>query len=275
VAKKGASGVVYTNLSAKLVLMKDSPKNQNRVRVVSLFPNVCNHEAAIEKVAELVKNGDGGYVCFSTVHMVMEAHDNPEYGARVNGADLIITDGMPLVWMQKWQGRKDAARVRANDLMILLCEYAAKNELSVGFYGGKQEVIDAIKERAKKELPNLQIAYAFSPPFRPLTDEEDSEITAEINRAQPDILFMGLGCPKQENWMAAHRDKVKAVMLGVGASFDFYAGNVKESPEWLGKLGLEWLYRLMQEPKRLWRRYLILNPRFMWLAARQFLSRRK
>ncbi|HEX8735223.1 MAG TPA: WecB/TagA/CpsF family glycosyltransferase [Pyrinomonadaceae bacterium] len=255
--------------------MKDFQKNQNRVRVVSLFPNVCNHEAAIQRVAEMVKNGDGGYVCFSTVHMVMEAHDNPEYGARVNGADLIITDGMPLVWMQKWQGRPDAARVRANDLMILLCEYAAKNSLSVGFYGGKQQVIDAIKERAKKELPNLQIAYAFSPPFRPLTDEEDASVTAEINRAKPDILFMGLGCPKQENWMAAHKDKIKAVMLGVGASFDFYAGNVKESPEWLGKLGLEWLYRLTQEPKRLWKRYLILNPRFMWLATRQLLKTKK
>lgn len=254
--------------------MKDSsfPENQNRVRVVSLLPNVCNHASAIEKIVALVKSGAGGYVCFSTVHMVMEAHDNPAYGGRVNGADLIITDGMPLVWMQKMQGAKAASRVRANDLMTMLCEYAARNDLSVGFYGGKQEVIDAIKERAQKELPDLRIAYAFSPPFRPLTGEEDASVTAEINRAKPDILFMGLGCPKQENWMAAHKDKVRAVMLGVGASFDFYAGNVRESPAWLGKLGLEWLYRLTQEPKRLWRRYLILNPRFMWLAARQILA---
>jgi N-acetylglucosaminyldiphosphoundecaprenol N-acetyl-beta-D-mannosaminyltransferase len=257
--------------------MKDlsSPKNQDCVRVVSLFPNVCNHESAIEKVAELVESGDGGYVCFSTVHMVMEAYDNAEYGGRVNGADLIMTDGMPLVWMQKWQGRKDATRIRANDLMTMLCAYAAKNDLSVGFYGGKQEVIDAMKARAEKELPRLRIAYAFSPPFRPLTEAEDEKITAEINRAKPDILFMGLGCPKQENWMAAHKNKLKAVMLGVGASFDFYAGNVKESPEWLGKLGLEWLYRLTQEPKRLWRRYLILNPRFMWLATLQLLKAKK
>ena len=138
-----------------------------------------------------------------------------------------------------------------------------------------QEVIDAIQTRAKKDLPNLKIAYAFSPPFRPLTEAEDAEITAEINAAKPDILFMGLGCPKQENWMSAHKEKLQAVMLGVGASFDFYAGNVKESPEWLGKLGLEWLFRLTQEPKRLWRRYLILNPRFMWLCAMQLLGRKK
>ena len=252
----------------------NKPKKRERVRVVSLLPDVGNHAAAIEKINALVKAGAGGYVCFSTVHMVMESVDNPEFAAKVNGADLIITDGMPLVWMQKLQGARGAARVRANDLMMMLCEYAAENNLSVGFYGGRQEVLDAIRERARKELPNLRVVYAFSPPFRPLTEEEDAEITAQINRAAPDILFMGLGCPKQENWMAAHRDKLKAVMLGVGASFDFYAGNVKESPAWLGKLGLEWLFRLTQEPRRLWRRYLILNPRFMWHAGRQLLRGR-
>lgn len=243
-----------------------------RVRVVSLFPNVVSRDSAIQKINHLVKGGNGGYVCFSTVHMVMESHDNPEYGAKVNGADVIIPDGMPLVWMQKLQGAKNANRLRANDLMILLCAFAEKNNLTVGFYGGQQTVIDAILERAQIDFPKLKIVYAFSPPFRPLTESEDAEITAEINLKKPVLLFMGLGCPKQENWMAAHKNKVKSVMLGVGASFDFYAGNVKESPEWLGKLGLEWLFRLTQEPKRLWRRYLILNPRFMWLAMRQLLK---
>ena len=250
-------------------------EKQNRVRVVSLFPDVVTHGSAIEKIAELVSEKNGGYVCFSTVHMVMESYDDAEFGAKVNGADLIVTDGMPIVWMQKMQGKKTASRVRANDLMIMLCEFAAENNLSVGFYGGKQEVIDAIRRKAEKELSNLKIAYAFSPPFRALTDEEDTEITAEINAAKPDILFMGLGCPKQENWMSAHKNNLQAVMLGVGASFDFYAGNVKESPAWLGKFGLEWLFRLTQEPKRLWRRYLILNPRFLWLCAMQLLGLKK
>ena len=246
-----------------------------RVRVVSLFPNVVSTDSAIEHINELVTAKNGGYVCFSTVHMVMESHDNAEYGERVNGADVIIPDGMPLVWMQKMQGAKNANRVRANDLMIMLCAFAEKNNLTVGFYGGQQKVIDAMLKRAKNDFPNLKVVYAYSPPFRPLTNEEDAEITAEINRKKPDLLFMGLGCPKQENWMAAHKDKVDTVMLGVGASFDFYAGNVRESPEWLGKLGLEWLFRLTQEPKRLWRRYLILNPRFMWLAVRQLFKSRK
>jgi N-acetylglucosaminyldiphosphoundecaprenol N-acetyl-beta-D-mannosaminyltransferase len=248
---------------------------RDRARVVSLLPDVLDHERAIRRITQLVERQQGGYVCFSTVHMVMESYDSPDFGAKVNGADVIVTEGMPLVWMQKMQGKSDAERVRANDLMIMLCRHAADEGLSVGFYGGKQEVIDAIKARAAKEMPGLKIVYAFSPPFRPLTAEEDERITAEINAAAPDLLFMGLGCPKQENWMAAHRDKLTAVMLGVGASFDFFAGNVKESPEWLGALGLEWLYRLTQEPKRLWRRYLILNPRFMWLAATQVFGLKK
>lgn len=251
---------------------KDALRKRERVRVVSLDTDVVDHDYAVGRVVELVRAGDGGYVCFSTVHMVMESFDSPEFASKVNAADLIVTDGMPLVWMQKLQKRNGGSRVRANDLMILLCKRAEIDGLSVGFYGGQPEVIDAIRERAKRDFPELEIVYAYSPPFRALTTDEDKRVTSEINAASPDILFMGLGCPKQENWMAAHRDKLQAVMLGVGASFDFFAGNVKESPAWLGSLGLEWLYRLTQEPKRLWRRYLILNPRFIWQAMRQLVN---
>lgn len=247
--------------------------SRERVRVVSLDADVVTHESAVERVVELVENGEGGYVCFSTVHMVMEAHDSAKFAERVNGADMIVTDGMPIVWMQKLQGREAASRVRANDLMILLCRRAETENLTVGFYGGTPEVVDDILKRAKTDFPGLDVVYAYSPPFRPLSPEEDAKVTREINAASPDILFMGLGCPKQENWMADHRDALSAVTLGVGASFDFFAGNVKESPEWLGRLGLEWLYRLTQEPRRLWRRYLILNPRFVWQAARQLATR--
>lgn len=246
-----------------------------RVKAVSLDVDVCDHQSVIERVVEIARRGEGGYVCFSTVHMVMESYDDADFGKKVNNADLIIPDGMPLMWLQRLQGESHGSRVRANDLMIMLCDYAAKHGLSVGFYGGRQDVIDAIIERAGKDFPNLQITYAYSPPFRPLTDEEDAEITARIAESKTQILFMGLGCPKQENWMAEHKQKLKCVMLGVGASFDFYAGNVKESPGWLGKLGLEWLFRLTQEPKRLWRRYLILNPRFLSLATLQLLRLKK
>lgn len=250
-------------------------EKSNRIRVVSLLPDVVSHESVIEKIADLVKKGKGGYVCFATVHMIMEGYDNPKYAEKVNAADLIVTDGMPLVWMQKLQGVKTASRVRGSDSMVSLCRYAEKNNLSVGFYGGRQEVIDAVTKRAAKEMPNLKIVYAFSPPFRSLNPEEDEAIAAKINAAEPDILFAGLGCPKQENWMWARKNKLKTVMLGVGAAFDFYAGNLKQSPEWMGNSGLEWLFRLTQEPKRLWKRYLILNPRFILLATLQLLGLKK
>lgn len=253
-----------------MTIEPDLEKPDVRVRVVSLYPHVCDLASVIERIDDLVERG-GGYVCFSTVHMVMESYDDPAFGQTVNSADLIVTDGMPLVWMQKVQGQRNATRVRANDLMVRLCAHAQERGLKVGFFGGKPEVVQAIRDRAALDFPDLQIAYAFSPPFRTLNAEEDARIVADINEASPDILFLGLGCPKQEVWMATHKDRIRSVMLGVGASFDFYAGNVRESPEWLGKLGLEWVYRLTQEPRRLWKRYLILNPRFMWLAIRQLI----
>ena len=241
---------------------------RERARAVSLFPDVLDHDRAVERVIELTRRGTGGYVCFSTVHMVMESHDSPAFAEKVNAADIIVTDGMPIVWMQRLQGHR-GQRIRANDLMISLCRRAEELGLRVGFFGGMPEVIEEIKARAAEDFPRLDVVYAYSPPFRPATADEDAAVVAEIERARPDLLFVGLGCPKQENWMAGHRDQLNAVMLGVGASFDFFAGNVRESPAWLGRLGLEWLYRLFQEPKRLWRRYLYLNPRFMALAAFQ------
>lgn len=240
-----------------------------KIRVISLQTDVTDHASAVEYIAAL----KGGYVCVATVHMVMEAHDDAEFASRVNAADLVVPDGMPLLWMQRKQGAKEAQRVRGNDLMLALFGYAEKNGLKVGFYGGRDKTLKAIYEGAGKDYPNLKIVYTYSPLFRPLTALEDAAITDDINKAAPDILFVGLGCPKQENWMAEHRDRVGAVMIGVGAAFDFYAGNLKEAPRWMSNIGLEWLFRLAMEPKRLWRRYLILNPRFMWLAMRQLMRK--
>lgn len=240
-----------------------------RTKVLNLRPNVTSLEELILKVTDLVGKKKGGYICFSTVHMVVEAYDDPEFAEKVNNADYVVTDGMPIVWMQRLQGISQASRLRANDAMIALCQYAERKGFSVGFYGSSESVIEAIIQRVKRDFPNLKVAYAYSPPFRPLSEKEDEEITDQINRASPDILFVGLGCPKQERWMASHRNRIKSVMLGVGASFDFFAGNIKECPQWLSSLGLEWLFRLFQEPRRLWRRYILLNPRFILLAAMQ------
>ncbi|MCA1590719.1 MAG: WecB/TagA/CpsF family glycosyltransferase, partial [Acidobacteria bacterium] len=242
---------------------------RERIRVVSLAPDVLDEQKAIAKVDQLIRTGQGGYVCLATVHMVMESVDSEEFAAKVNGADMIVPDGMPIVWMQKFQGNRHAKRIRGNDLMIGLCSHAEKNGYKVGFYGGKQEVIDSILKRAEHDFPQLSIAYAYSPPFRPLTAGERERVIGEIRDADPHILFVGLGCPKQENWMAENRGRLRAVMLGIGASFDFFAGNLEESPPWVARLGLEWLFRLWQEPKRLWRRYIILNPRFIFRAGLQ------
>ena len=182
-----------TSRNSKLSIKKLQPEPENlerrdRVRVVSLDADVVDHAAAIERVAALAERGNGAYVCFGTVHMIMESHDSPAFGEIVNAADMIVPDGMPLVWMQRLQGRKTAQRVRANDLMILLCGYAEKHGLSVGFYGGRQEVVDAIVERAAKDFPGLNVAYAYSPPFRPLTSEEDARSDRRdrtVRRADP------------------------------------------------------------------------------------------
>lgn len=246
-----------------------------RIKVLSLNPNVTSLEELIKTVTNLVEQKKGGYICFSTVHMTMEAEDDPDFRKQVNSADYIVTDGMPMVWMQKLQGAKSASRLRANDAMIALLKHAEKNGFSVGFYGSSETVIEAIKQRVKRDFPDLKVSYAYSPPFRTLTEKEDEEIVKQINNASPDILFVGLGCPKQEKWMASHKSKIKSVMLGVGASFDFFAGKVPECPEWLGRLGLEWLFRLFQEPRRLWRRYIILNPRFVFLALMQLIGLKK
>jgi N-acetylglucosaminyldiphosphoundecaprenol N-acetyl-beta-D-mannosaminyltransferase len=242
---------------------------KKQIQVLTLKTHVTDHAAAVKTIAAL----KGGYVCVATVHMVMEAHDDPEFAAKVNAADLVVPDGMPLLWVQKLQGAKEAKRVRGNDLMLALFEYAEKHGLKLGFYGGQDETLNGLYKRAGRDYPNLKIVYTYSPLFRPLTAIEDAAITDDISKSAPDILFVGLGCPKQENWMAEHRDRVGAVMIGVGAAFDFYAGNLKEAPRWMSNIGLEWLFRLAMEPKRLWRRYLILNPRFMWLAIRQLMQK--
>ena len=247
---------------------------RRRVSVVSLQVDVCDYESAITKVADLVAADDGGYVCCATVHMAMEAFDDPAFREIVNSASIVTPDGMPLVWMQRLQGKKEALQVRGPSLMPKLLAFAAKKGLTVGFHGGSEPVLAGVQKRAIVEFPGLKIAYIHSPPFREITHAENAEMIAKLNGSNTQILFVGLGCPKQERWMAAHRGDTKAVMIGVGAAFDFYAGAAAESPAWLRKLGLEWFFRLLSEPKRLWRRYLILNPRFIWHAGRQLVTNR-
>ena len=204
--------------------------------------------------------------------MLMEAYDSPEYSKIINSADLVTPDGMPLVWMLHLKGNPGQQRVYGPTLMLHILESAERENVPVGFYGSSPEVLQSLLARMKTRFPNLKVAYSFSPPFQEMSREDDAEIVKRINASSVRILFIGLGCPKQEKWMAEHRGKVNAVMLGVGAAFDFHAGVKAQPPAWMQKMGLEWLFRLITEPRRLWKRYLYHNPRFIILAIADLLG---
>lgn len=239
--------------------------------IIKANVSTTSYELAAEQIAKWAADGESRYVCAANVHMLMEAHDSPTFMRVVNQADMVTPDGMPLVWMLRLKGQRGQTRVYGPTLTLHILERAARENIKVGFYGSRPEVLDALLKNISAAYPNLKIAYSFSPPYRDLTASEDAEITQKINDAGAQILFVGLGCPKQEKWMAAHRGQIRAVMVGVGAAFDFHAGMVAQAPSTLQKMGLEWLFRLVVEPRRLWRRYLYHNPRFVFLALMDLL----
>lgn len=225
---------------------------------------VTNMEEATNYVLEQSRAG-GGYICAANVHMCMESYDNKEFLNVVNGASMVVPDGKPLSWWMRSLGERKAQQVRGPDLFINVCEEASRNNIPIGLYGGSENTLDKLKNYLNYRFPALEISYAFSPPFRELSASEQSDYINNINRTGARILFIGLGCPKQERWMADNKDDVNAVMIGVGAAFDFYAGTKKIAPQWMQTMGIEWLYRLIEEPGRLWKRYLLNNPRYLLL----------
>jgi len=243
--------------------------------VLGMRVDATSYDRLVRKAMTWAHKGDSRYVCVGTVHMVMEAYDDPIYRGIVNSADCVTPDGMPLVWALRLLGVKGAERVYGPELMPRLLEQAAKEGIPVGFYGGRPDVLERLLSKAKERYPSLKIAYAYSPPFRKLTKEEDEAIVKAINESGARILFVGLGCPKQERWMGEHKGRVRAVMLGVGAAFDFFAGVKPKAPRWMQQMGLEWLFRLMTEPRRLWRRYFRHNPRFVILFLLQLAGIRR
>lgn len=233
-----------------------------------------NYAGAIEQIASWAREGRSRYVCVSTVHMVMEGHDDPAYQAIVNGADLVTSDGMPLVWSLRMLGVRHAERVYGPDLTPLFCERAAAEGIPVGFYGSSPEVLEAMVGNLREANPDLQIVYQHSPPFRELTEDEIAEEIEEIRASGARVIFVGLGCPKQERWMHARKGQIDAVMVGVGAAFDYVGKAKAQAPRFFQDHGLEWLFRLVTEPRRLWRRYLYHNPRFVGLFVAQLMRNR-
>ena len=240
--------------------------------VLGMKVSWTSYQHASDLVLTWARQKASKYVCVATVNNVMESYDSQAFQMVMNQADLVTPDGMPVVWAMRALGRKDATRVYGPDLTPVVLEKAAAQNVPVGFYGGAPDVLKRLVERAQAEYPGLQVAYSFSPPFRLLSAAEDQNIIDAINASGARILFIGLNTPKQDLWMSAHRDKVCAVMLGVGAAFDFLAGSKRQAPRWMMPLGLEWLFRLVTEPRRLWKRYLKHNPRFLVFLMLQLLG---
>lgn len=212
------------------------------------------------------------YICLCNVHSIVTAKQNIAFNSIINGADMAIPDGMPIAWMLRARGFPEQRRLNGPDVMWELCGRASQGGLPVYLYGAAPDVLDRLGKRLQRAFPTLEIAGAYSPPFRPLSEDEDRRIVEEINRSGAGIVFVGIGCPKQEQWMAAHRGRVRATMIGVGAAFDFHAGVLRRAPVWMQRNGLEWLYRLLTEPRRLWRRYLYNNSLFLYYIVRECLS---
>ena len=221
------------------------------------------------------KRGESRAVLFANVHMLMEAYDDPGYREDLNAADLVNPDGMPLVWALRAMGESDATRVYGPDATGLLLKAAESASIPVGFLGGTEHSLQQLVERVRQRFPRLPVALAMSPPFRTLSAAEDAWISTGILLSGARMLFVGLGCPRQERWIMNHMDRIPAVMFGVGAAFDFLGGTKAQAPRWMMRLGLEWLFRLLSEPRRLTGRYVKHNPRFVALLVRQFLMKNK
>lgn len=236
--------------------------------------DATDYRRATARICRWARSGESRCVCAANVYTVMLGHDHPGFRDSINAADLVTADGMPLAWALRLLGVPGAGRVYGPDLTLAVAARAAAEGIPVGLHGGTPEALAALEQTLTRRYSGLRVVHHASPPFRELTAQERDAERAAINRSGARILFVGLGCPHQETWMAEERGRVGAVMLGVGAAFDFIPRLKPQAPPLLRRLGLEWLFRLATEPRRLWRRYLVHNPRFLVLFALQLVRGR-
>lgn len=244
-----------------------------RINVLALNVHVTTLQEIISLIEFWTLSDQSHTICLSNVHMCMEAHDDPKFKTVVNCSDLVLPDGKPISISQRLLGCKQARQVRGTDLTNELCRLSHLKGYRIGFYGASQKTLDKLQFILKRQFLNINIVFLESPPYRPLTLIEDQNYISKINQAKVDFLFVGLGCPKQEIWMANHRDSLRCTMLGVGAAFDFISGNKPPAPKVMQDIGLEWFYRLCCEPRRLFYRYFVHNTRFLLYFSVQFLYR--
>jgi N-acetylglucosaminyldiphosphoundecaprenol N-acetyl-beta-D-mannosaminyltransferase len=238
---------------------------------------LTDYERTMDWIEATIRTRGKGYICVAATHTVVATQDDPELRAAVKGASLVVPDGQPVVWAMNAFGHNLTHRVYGPDLMAKYCERSARTGARMFLYGGRnQGTLVQLALNLRRRFPGVQIVGGYAPPFRTLSEEEVDAVVTEINHARPDVVWVGIGVPKQEKWMAALRDRLDApVLVGVGAAFDFHAGLVPQAPSWMQSAGLEWLYRLSKEPRRLWRRYLTYNPRFVLGFARQYVRHRR
>ena len=247
---------------------------RNTVAVLGVDIDRLDYATAVEQISSWGRRRQSRYVCICNVHSVMTARDDPELEQALPQADMATADGAPIAWFMRRQGASEQRRVCGPDLMWQYCQHAARQGESIFLYGSTPPTLDALAARLTTRFPGLRIAGSYSPPFRPVTEAEDTEIVDLINDSGATTVWIGLGCPKQELWMARHRGRVNAPMIGVGAAFDFHAGTVRRAPAWMRSVGLEWAHRLFSEPRRLWRRYLTTNSRFLLATLCSAIDRR-
>jgi N-acetylglucosaminyldiphosphoundecaprenol N-acetyl-beta-D-mannosaminyltransferase len=240
-----------------------------RVDVLGVGISAISLDGAVDEIMQWVNDGERHYVCVTNVHTVMECQHDEELRRIHNESGLTTPDGMPIVWCLRRAGPVGVTRVYGPDLMLALSKPLAESRRSVFLYGTTARTLELLSERLTSQFPGLRIAGSYAPPFRPLTPAEDADVVRLINESGADVVWVGLGAVKQEYWMARHRDSLDAsALIGVGAAFDFHAGVVKQAPLWMQRHGLEWVYRLCREPRRLWRRYLRTNPAFVGAILR-------
>lgn len=254
-----------------------TPAPPPRVEILDVPLAVSDYDEVVAWMDAMIESDARGWLTAAAVNLVMSARDDPDTMRAVLGATLAVPDGQPLVWALRLLGHADATRVYGPDLMERYCAHAASTGTPIYLYGGRsKQALALLTDRLGERFPGLRIAGGFSPPFRPLTTEEQEQVVTEIDGSGAKVVWVGTGQPKQELWMSEMRPRLAAPLLvGVGAAFDFHAGIVSQAPGWMQRNGLEWIYRLSREPRRLWRRYASQNPRFVMGFARQYLRERR
>lgn len=251
------------------------PRAPSRTYSVLGVPiNAVDYGSVVSQISEWGRASESRCVCICNVHSIVTASRDPAFMAVLAAADLATPDGAPVAWMLRWQGERSQARVSGPDLLLEYCAHAAASGESIYLFGSTDDTLRRLRGNLAQRYPGLQIAGWHAPPFRELSSSEDDAVVRDINASGASTLWVSLGCPKQERWMAAHRDRVRMPMIGVGAAFDFNAGAMLRAPLWMRDHGLEWLHRLAHEPGRLWKRYLVTNTLFVIGALRQVLAAR-